>query len=227
MSKSPRREHLFYTCVAVLYALVVFVGFSRTYYLREFFGRPRLTWLFHIHGLVFTAWTLFFVFQTALVALGRTDVHRRIGWSGAVFGGFSGVFGGWLTVYVVRTGYPTRSSQMPELLISGLMDAFLFGVFFGLGLMFRRRPAIHKRLMLIAMLSLIVPAIARLPIPPATIGWAILALSLVGMVYDAVSYRRIYLSHAVCILVLNIWSPLHFVVVESRMWRGFTEYLSR
>jgi len=65
---SRYREHIFYTGLAALLALTVFVGFSRTYYVKGLFGTPRLSWTAHLHGAAFTLWVLFFVLQTALVS---------------------------------------------------------------------------------------------------------------------------------------------------------------
>ena len=47
---SRAHEHLFYSCLALAYAFTVFVGFSRTYYLKQFFGTPPLTWVFNCGG---------------------------------------------------------------------------------------------------------------------------------------------------------------------------------
>jgi hypothetical protein len=226
LRRSPAREHLFYSGLALAYALIVFVGFSRTYYLKGIFASPHLSWLFHLHGAVFTAWTLFFVFQTALVAAGRTNVHRRTGWIGAIFAASIVVFGALLTIHAVRIGYSARSAPMPRLLINGIVDLVLFCLFFGLALLLRHRSAIHKRLMVLAMLCVIIPAIARLPIPPGTIGWTIFALSLAGLIYDAISTRRIYLTNVICVLLINICSPLRFVIAENRTWHKFTEWLT-
>jgi hypothetical protein len=224
--KSSAREHLFYSGLAFVYALTVFVGFSRTYFLKGHFGTPHLSWLFHLHGVVFTAWTLFFLFQTALVAAGRTNVHRCLGWTGAIFAAIIVVFGTLLTVHVVDSGYSSRFREMPALLINGMIDLVLFCLFFGLALLLRSRPAIHKRLMVSAMLCVIIPAIARLPIPFGMIGWTILALSLAGLIYDALSTRRIYLTNVICVLLINICTPLRFIIAENRTWQKFTEWLA-
>lgn len=39
-----------------------------------------------VHGSVFTAWFVWLVVQTSLVAAGRSDVHRRLGATGAAIG---------------------------------------------------------------------------------------------------------------------------------------------
>src|SRR5262245_3326224 len=77
--RKPRPRSLSYLGIAISAAVVVFVGFGRTYYLKSFFGIPQFPLLFHLHGALFTAWMLVLVLQTYLVASGRTAPHRRIG----------------------------------------------------------------------------------------------------------------------------------------------------
>ena len=58
-------------------AATVFVGFSRTFYLKKLFAAPSLPVLFHIHGALFTAWVLMFIAQALLVA--RTMLPPALG----------------------------------------------------------------------------------------------------------------------------------------------------
>jgi hypothetical protein len=119
------RGHFFYSATALASAVSVFVGFSRTYYLRSLFATPRLPTLTHIHGAAFTLWTLFFVGQTLLVSAGRTDIHRRMGWAGSVFALGITALGGIMTFRSVRTGYARGRPGMALLLINGLIDLVL------------------------------------------------------------------------------------------------------
>jgi hypothetical protein len=80
--------------------------------------------------------------------------------------------------------------------------------------------------MVLAMLCLIIPAIARLPIPAASIGWTIFAFSLAGLIYDALSVKRIYLTNVLCILLINLCSPLRFIIAGSQTWQRFTERIT-
>ena len=180
-----------------------------------------------LHGTISTAWTLFFVFQTALVAAGRTDVHRRIGWIGAIFAAGIVLFGVLVTFLAVRASYAAGRPRMPLLLINAAIDLLLFCLFFGLALLLRRRKEIHKRLMVLAMLCLIIPAIGRLPKPPEMIGWVIFAISLAGLIYDAFSARRIYVTNVLGVLLINIGSPLRFMIADNRSWQSFAEWFGR
>ncbi|HYC33589.1 MAG TPA: hypothetical protein VEB59_14970, partial [Gemmatimonadales bacterium] len=78
--RARTRDHRFFTAMAVTAALIVFVGFAPSYYLRSYFGAGREpSALVHLHGVLSTAWILLFVVQTSLVGAGRTDLHRRLG----------------------------------------------------------------------------------------------------------------------------------------------------
>jgi hypothetical protein len=82
-------DRIFYSGMAILMALTVFVGFAPTFYLRAWFGPPisgarTLTPLVYVHGAIFSAWVVLFIIQTALVAARRVTMHRRLGIAGVL-----------------------------------------------------------------------------------------------------------------------------------------------
>jgi hypothetical protein len=223
----PFREHIFYSGIALAFGLCVFVGFSRTYYLKGLFGTPHLSWLAHLHGAMFTVWTVFFLCQVALVAAGRTDLHRRIGRVGAVVGAGVVMLGIVMTLHSVHAGYATGRPGMASLLINAFMNLLLFSAFFAAGLFFRRKKEIHKRLMVLAMLSLIIPAIGRMFMLDSMTGWVIFAFSLTGVIYDIVVLRRVYLTNIVGALLINVAGPLRFMIADTQGWQRFSEWIAR
>ena len=60
-------------------ALLVLVGFSRTFYLRAWFDAPPLSALRYRHGVLMTTWYALFLAQVLLVSRRRVDVHRQLG----------------------------------------------------------------------------------------------------------------------------------------------------
>ena len=51
---------------------VIFLGFSRTYYLKFHYATsPSLSLLVHVHAVVFTSWMIYFIAQTLLIAVRR------------------------------------------------------------------------------------------------------------------------------------------------------------
>jgi hypothetical protein len=183
--------------------------------------------LAHVHGVVFTAWTAFFVLQVALVVAGRTDLHRRAGVAGAALAVVVVSLSTIMAIHSVRSGHVSGRPHMDLLLVNSMIDLFLFTSFFAAALLFRRNKELHKRLMVLAMVSVIIPAFARLPIPFNMIGWVILAFSLSGVVYDGIFLRRVYFVNVIGALLINLGTPLRFIVVETRVWQRFVASVVR
>jgi hypothetical protein len=153
----------FYPWIAIALSLVVILGFSRTYYLRALFDLPPMTLLVHLHGIVFTAWLALFIAQTRFVAANRIDLHMKLGIAGVVLAAVIFLSGLWTVV--VGAGTPrvriTGLTNAQHTLV-GITSIGLFAVFVALGVAKRRRGAVHKRYMVLAMIAILSPATARL-----------------------------------------------------------------
>ena len=169
-----RRGRWFFAGIAAAAGATVFVGFARTYYIKQMFAAPSLPPLFHLHGALFTAWMLLFMIQACLVATRRTRVHRRLG----IVGGLlvmpmaaSGLFvaitaargEGPVSSAVARGEFVLASPDLPPLvaMVIPLTSVFLFALFAGAGLAYRRQPDVHKRLMGLATIAMLPPALGR------------------------------------------------------------------
>jgi hypothetical protein len=169
-----RREHFFYTGMAVVVVATVFAGFARTYYLKAYTGTPLLPVSVHLHGIVFAAWTLLFLGQTVFIGRDRINMQRGLGIAGAGLACLMGVLGYEIAIAGARRGFlgqfpDERGSPSDPLafLIIGLGDLLLFLVFFTLGLYYRSQPEVHKRLMLLAPIDVLPAAVTRIPLGAA------------------------------------------------------------
>ena len=153
----------FYPWIAIALSLVIVAGFSRTYYLRFLSDLPPMTVLVHLHGLVFTAWLALFIAQTRLIAAHRVDLHMKLGIAGVVLAVVITVVGLW--TLVLQAGIPrvraTGLTNTQHTLV-GITSIGMFAVFIALGVATRRRSAVHKRYMVLAMIAILSPATARL-----------------------------------------------------------------
>jgi FtsH-binding integral membrane protein len=156
----------FYVYMSLACAVTAFAGFAPTYFLRSLSDLPPLSLRAHIHGALSTAWMLLFVAQTVLVRADRRDLHRSLGIAGAVLAALVVWAGFWASIgAVVRfeaTGFRPHGLTPVAFLSTQLGTVLQFAVLVGLGLVFRRRSDVHKRLMLLATISMLPPAIARL-----------------------------------------------------------------
>lgn len=229
---ASRRERLFYVGMAVAIVATAFAGFARTYYLRWHYDAPPLMPLLHLHGLVFTSWLLLLLAQTSLVAANRVDLHRRLGVAGAALAALMVVVG--TVTAVTRAGQGAAPTGVPPLVFLAipLGDMVMFAGLAGAGLWFRRRPDLHKRLMLLATTALMAAPIARLPFgvlqagPPAFFGLA--DLFLVALIaYDLVTRRRVHRATLVGGLALVLSQPLRLMLSGTGAWLAFAAWLTR
>lgn len=249
-ASSPRNAARgFYVWMAAACVLVALVGFAPTYWLQlapgTFVGSPLL----HLHGLLFSAWPLYLLLQTALVARGRVGRHRV--W---------GLLGVSLATAMVLVGFAVANDVLAARLAAGYGDAArafhiastsmitLFGAFVCAAILCVSRPEVHKRLMLLATASMIPPAIARLFFaanagitpglrpglgPPRTIE-SVLAptliadvLILAGVVHDMRTRGRphpAYLIGGAFLLTVQI---LRGPVSTTQWWYAVTDFLAR
>ena len=164
---SRTTDHPYYYAVSIMLVVVVFTGFARTYYLKGSFGASPLSLLLHIHGAVMTLWYALFVAQVSLVATHRVALHRKLGIAGAGLASLVAILSTMVSFGLAKRellAHPD-STEAPMLLGLQLFAIVLvFVILVSLGVCLRRRPGYHKRLMVLAMLSLLGPAITRLPL---------------------------------------------------------------
>jgi hypothetical protein len=155
-------EDRYFVILAGLCAAFAFSAFAGTYWLQlpagTFVGSPLL----HLHGLLFSAWTLFFVWQAMLIANRRYANHRAWGLGGIalatamVFTGFAVTITG--AQWRIAHGQAEAGLAFTIVPISAMI---LFAGFVTAAMVNRRRADWHKRFMLVASVSLLNAAMAR------------------------------------------------------------------
>ena len=153
-------DRLFFSGMALASALMLFLGFLPSYFNRSA-ELPPLTPLYQLHGAVFTAWIVLLVAQTALVAGRRTDIHRTLGVAGALLATVVFVVGAAVSVETLRRNGGPPGSDPRKFFAIPLGDIIVFGVLVGGAVLQRQRSDTHKRLMVLATISILTAAVAR------------------------------------------------------------------
>jgi hypothetical protein len=226
-----RFENLFFSGMAVLILTTVFLGFARSYYLAGVFKAPLPNLIIHIHGAVFSSWILLLFAQTSLISSGRVDLHRRVGLLG---------FG--LACLVVILGLVAATESLARNFAAGepgvgarafyaipLADMLVFSTLVYFAFRKRFNSAAHKRLILIATITLLDAAFIRWPIPAAWWGlraaqMCCYALLLLLLGYDLWSRRkvqRVTLWASVFVIVLQQMST---AIGRTVPWLSFAAY---
>jgi uncharacterized membrane protein YozB (DUF420 family) len=226
------RDHLFFTAMAGALAIVAFVGFAQSYYLRFYFGGREISRLVHVHGILSTAWMLLFLAQTSLVAVRRVDLHRRLGILGAVLLVALPLVGYVTAIEAARHGVTPPGGPPPLAFLAiplGTISAFT--ILAAAGLYYRRRPETHKRLMLLATIAMVMPALARMRWlgpggPPVAIGGT-LAFLAVCLGYDRLWNGRVHPAFAWGGLFLALSIVARFATARTERWLPIAEWLVR
>lgn len=231
---SKRYERMFYTGMSLAFAITVFAGFARTYFLRSHFFPEPLIPLLRLHGIVFSSWLALFMVQTTLVAANRTRVHRRLGIAGAVIATLMVIIG--TTTAIIRAkivAVPPGAPSPLAFLVIPLGDMLMFAIFVGAAFYFRRRVDIHKRLMLIATIGILPAAVARLPFAFIQQGgpWAFFGLSdlfiLPMLIYDIATRGRPHRATVIAGGLLIASHPLRLIVGGTHAWLVFAGWLTQ
>ena len=238
--------------MAVLMLGLVVVGFGSVPLLRPFAEIQELPWRVHVHGAVLLSWFVWLVLQVSLVRTDRRDLHRRLGWVGAgiglacVFAGPMATVGAVAKLRSAGLDWDTDMSAYPKLGITGMpmqdfATALVFGNFasvltFALLLAAavwqRRNAQAHKRLMLLATLSILGPALARISRWPGLGGEggpfipvALLVLLLSLFVHDFLRERRIQRASWLGALAIFALFPLAIAIGHTPQGTRFVHFL--
>jgi hypothetical protein len=161
MNTSTIRPQFQVLILAALCAAAI-VGFARTYYLRFLFELPPLTRAAHVHGLLATLWLALHFTQARLIAARRVRWHRTLGAFTAFVGLVTFLQAGDLAITAAQQGHAPPGRVPWQFLSVSMGTTIMFGLFLFPALALRKRREWHKRLMLLASMVLLVPAIGRL-----------------------------------------------------------------
>jgi hypothetical protein len=115
----------------------------------------------HLHGVVFIAWMILLLTQSALVCAGNVRLHRALGMWGIAQGTATILIGLMMQLVASARGYSAGRPAGTDGLYLGLLAFLGFALMFALAIRNRTRPDIHRRMILFAMLPVIPPGVNR------------------------------------------------------------------
>lgn len=142
-----RLDNVFFSGVAWLMLIIVFVGFAPSYYLAGALRAPLPSLAIHVHAVVFSFWILLLIAQTSLTVAGRVDIHRRLGIAGFALASSMLIVGVW-----AATDQLARESHLRDPLgfyIFPLANVAAFAVLMVFAYRARYDSAAHKRLIIV------------------------------------------------------------------------------
>ena len=123
-----------------------------------------------------------------------------------------------------------RLEEAQTRLLAPLTDMIVFPLFFGAAVLYRHRPEIHKRLMLVATTTLLVAAALRmsflgepLPRPMRLLIW--FSPIILGMAYDLIARRSIHPVYIIGLGALYLLS-MRGALVDTDAWLAISGWLA-
>lgn len=219
----------------VALAIVVFVGFSQTYYLKVLFHTRSLSLLAQVHGALATLWIALHYTQARLVAAHRVDIHRRLGIFAACVGAVLAAQALNLGIEGAAAGRAPPERDPLQFLSVPIGTTFVFAAFLVSALALRRKREWHKRLMFLATLSLLIPAAGRMDtmlasfgVPRRTVG-LVLTIAFVAWAWldDWRKRGRVHPAYRYCGLLLVVSVPLRAWIGMQPWWLPFAHWVVR
>jgi hypothetical protein len=143
-------------------AFFVFGGFGMHSFVPALRGTfPPAPPIVHLHGVVFVAWMILLLVQSALVSAGNVRLHRTLGTWGIAQGTATILIGLMMQLVASGRGLAAGRPAGNDGLYLGLLAFLGFAVMFTLAIRNRTRPDIHRPMILFAMLPVIPPGVNR------------------------------------------------------------------
>ncbi len=156
-------SQLFYVYMGVAFVAIAFGGFAPTFWGPIASGTFTADPVIHLHGALYSAWTLFFIWQAWLIAKGGRRDHRSWGMAGislATAMVFSGVIAAINSMNVAEAmGVGDAGRRFS---IVSLTAALLFGLSVTAAIASVRNTEAHKRWMIVATVPLMQAPVGRL-----------------------------------------------------------------
>lgn len=168
LRSSERSENIFFVGMSLLLLLTVVVGFARSYFLAGMVRAHLPNLLIHLHAIAFSSWILLLIVQASLISRHKEALHRKFG-----------LFGFGLACAMIVLGVLAATDSLTRISMVGpydmrtfyavpMFDVLVFGVLVYFAFRWRHDPAAHKRLILIASITIVDAATGRTPLTAIT-----------------------------------------------------------
>ena len=227
---SNRGDRIFYAGMTFVIAALVFAGFSPSFFMRPLFERPPLIPLAIVHGIVMTTWLVIFITQTSLITANNAKLHRKLGV--VAFGMIPLMLGlAWAMTIVNTNHMPTNFNPLPFMVIP-MGDIGLFAILAAAAMYYRRNPEAHKRLMILANINIVAPAVFRIGMPQIPVFgffsfWAVVdVLVLAGPIYDRLRGRKLHPAYLWGGLLIVAAQPFRIWFMKTGVWNAIAEAIT-
>jgi hypothetical protein len=204
----------FYVGIALLFLVLLVAGFAPTFFFRGMTDAEPLPPATKFHGIMLTAWFVLFVVQATLARQRRLGLHRTLGVIAAIIAASATTGFVWLAVSLYYGRAPEVEAALVERarfvrIVRELTVFAAFPALVGLAVWWRRNADVHKRLVVLATIALLPPALSRLAFWPGQLWPELAGVSRIGValggsvallvlvcIHDIATRGRVHIAYA-------------------------------
>jgi hypothetical protein len=219
----------------VLAICIAVVGFWPTYFGRVLSGTLDVLPIIHLHAIIFGGWLGLLLAQAVLAGTGRTAWHMKLGKVGVLYGVLL-IIVGEATAFTAF-GARVRAGNVEEAqarLFAPVTDLLVFAPFLFAAWIYRRRPEIHKRLIIVATTILLIAPAHRAanwlfggpppPLLPVLLLW--LTPIMLGLAFDLARRRLVHPVYLVGIAAVVFLKFVRRPLANTEVWRDFVGWVT-
>jgi uncharacterized membrane protein YozB (DUF420 family) len=240
--RNDPRDRLFYPLFVGLIWFGVVAGFGPELAQHIKGGEAPYPLIVHLHAATFTAWVVLLMAQSLLIRTGQWRVHRRLGLAAIGLAALMLILGPAVAIAIQRAqlllAHPSPVFGNPAFLAVQLEGMLGFGVLVTAGFLLRSQSSAHRRLMLLATLSISDAGFARFTavrlhhLMPAGY-WADFAgnyaandvLILILGAYDLITRRRLHPAWVAGASYLFVSQFTATALLRDAAWKVFALHL--
>ncbi len=225
-------ERLFYTTARAIFLVLTVLGFRHYIFEgRHFDGSPidpSMLATVIAHSSAIFAWFVLFFVQALLISTRNRRLHMKLGWSVLVIASAIAVTGPLVATRSIRL-VPQQAVfdwPGPQFLLIMYTEIALFVIFVAIGVLNRKRPRIHRPMMLLAGLVILTGATGRIPLVNSIFGFhtwialfgPVVALGAILLLVRAVMTRSVDREFATGYAVLVLVTVAAARLAVTNVW---------
>lgn len=223
-----------YTAIGVIGIAAILIGFSKTFIIPVANSSFQAPLIIYIHGFFAFSWVVLFLFQAYLIKAEKWNTHMTMGVLGTLIAVGVAVTIPFAGAYQVQKDTAQGVGDGAVSAIVGTLTAAL--MFISLvfaALHYRKRPDVHKRLMLLATITVLWPAWFRFrhffpSVPNPEIWFALVladSLIIVAWIWDKLKNGRIDPTLLYVGSFVIVEQSFEALTYDSEPWRAVARYL--
>jgi hypothetical protein len=232
LRRQRSRAYLGFAVVVLATAVLgFFTTFLRPVWRGDFDG-PLLA---HVHGVLLAAWIVVFLAQALLIRARRVAVHRTLGWAGVALVPLVALSTMAMGVFAMHRDQAAGLGELAtSLLVGSFTSPLIFAGLVAAAALQRRKPEVHKRLMLLALFAITWPAFFRIrhyfpDVPRPEIWFALVlpqVLLVVAMLLDKLRDGRVHRVYWTVGMAFLAEAILETWLFDSAGWRVLAHALA-